>query len=49
MSIDQLMRLELDGMEGYGIFEILSGGNGYARYSNWPPMDMRAFRQGAAE
>ncbi len=47
MSIDQLMTFEHDGMTGHGIFEILSGGNGYARYPNWPPMDMAAFRQHA--
>ena len=27
-----------------GIFEILSGGNGYARYPNWPPTDMAPSR-----
>ena len=49
MSIDQLMRFDLDGMEGCGIFEILSGGDGHARYPNWPKMDMSMFRQDAAE
>lgn len=50
MSIDQLMRFELDGMVGHGIFEILSGGAGPARYlANWPPMDMTPFRQKAKE
>jgi hypothetical protein len=46
MSIDQLMRFELDGMTGHGIFEILSGGAGFGRYlANWPAMDMTPFRQ----
>ena len=45
MSLDQVMRFELDGMTGHGIFEILSGGNGYDRYPNWPVMDMSRFRQ----
>ena len=49
MSLDQLMRFEFDGMEGRGIFEILSGGDGHARYPNWPPMDMTKFRQPAAD
>jgi hypothetical protein len=47
MSIDQLMRFELDGQEGHGIFEILTGGNSHKRYPNWPPMDMTPFRQHA--
>ena len=47
MSIDQLMRFDLDGMPGHGIFEILAGGRGPARYPNWPPMDMTPFRQQA--
>lgn len=45
MSLDQLMRFELDGMAGWGIFELLLGGKGYPRYPNWRPMDMSAFRQ----
>jgi hypothetical protein len=45
MSIDQLMHFECDGMAGHGIFEILSGGAGPAKYPNWPVMDMTAFRQ----
>jgi len=49
MSIDQLMRFDLDGDVGLGIFEILSGSDGYARYPNWPAMDMGKFRQRAAE
>jgi hypothetical protein len=50
MSIDQLMRFDLDGMVGHGIFEILSGGRGRARYlDNWPVMDMTPFRQRAKE
>ena len=28
MSIDQLMRFDLDGLTGHGIFEILSGADG---------------------
>ena len=48
MSIDQLMNFDLDGKPGHGIFEILSGGKGYQRYSNWPPMDMSKFKQPAA-
>lgn len=48
MSIDQLMRFELDGRTGHGIFEILSGSDGYQRYPNWPAMDMSAFKQPAA-
>ena len=48
MSVDQLMRFEHDGRVGHGIFEILSGGRGPARYlANWPAMDMTAFRQRA--
>ena len=47
MSIDQLMAFELDGMHGHGIFEILTGSNSYARYPNWPAMDMTPFRQEA--
>jgi hypothetical protein len=49
MAIDQLMRCEYDGMVGHGIFEILTGGEGYARYPNWPKMDMAQFRQHAKE
>ena len=45
MSIDQLMRFEFDGQTGWGIFELLLGGDGYPRYPNWRPMDMSAFRQ----
>jgi len=48
MSIDQLMRFELDGRDGHGIFELLTGGRSSARYPNWPAMDMAAFRQPAA-
>jgi hypothetical protein len=47
MSLDQLMHFDLDGMPGFGIFEILTGGIGPARYPNWPPMDMTPFRQPA--
>jgi hypothetical protein len=46
ISIDQLMRFDLEGMVGYGILEILSGSDGYKRYlSNWPAMDMTPFKQ----
>jgi hypothetical protein len=45
MAIDQLMRFDLDGSTGWGIFEILMGGNAYPRYGNWPPMDMSKFKQ----
>ncbi len=47
MSIDQLMRFDLAGRSGRGIFEILSGADGPDRYPNWPPMDMTPFRQRA--
>ena len=50
MSIDQLMRFDVDGMTGHGIFEILSGSDGYQRYlANWPAMDMSPFTQSAAK
>lgn len=50
MAIDQLMCFDLDGMVGHGIFEILSGADGYRRYlPNWPAMDMEPFRQRAAK
>jgi hypothetical protein len=49
MAIDQLMHFDLDGLPGHGIFEILSGGQGYTRYPNWPAMDMTPFRQAAAK
>jgi hypothetical protein len=47
MSIDQLMHFEYDGRPGQGIFEILTGGKGPAKYPNWPAMDMTPFRQRA--
>ncbi len=47
MSIDQLMRFDLDGLGGFGIFEILTGSDSSAKYPNWPPMDMDRFRQPA--
>jgi len=47
MSIDQLMRFEHDGRVGHGVFEILTGGEGPAKYPNWPAMDMTPFRQRA--
>ncbi len=46
VSVDQLMRFELDGQVGHGIFEILCGAEGYQRYlANWPRMDMTPFDQ----
>ena len=45
MAIDQLMRFQLDGDAGWGIFEILMGGQCYPRYPNWTTMDMSAFKQ----
>jgi hypothetical protein len=45
MALDQLMRFELEGDRGWGIFELLMGGQGYARYPNWAAMDMSAFTQ----
>lgn len=47
MSIDQLMAFDYGAMSGHGIFEILTGGRGPARYPNWPAMDMTPFRQRA--
>ena len=40
VSMDQLMRYEMDGMTGHGIFELLVMGDRYPRYPNWGPMDM---------
>jgi hypothetical protein len=48
MALDQLMRFELDGDIGWGIFELLLGGQGYHRYPNWVAMDMSAFTQDKA-
>lgn len=45
MAMDQLMRFDLDGQTGWGVFELLSGGTGYRRYPNWAAMDMSAFTQ----
>jgi hypothetical protein len=45
MAMDQLMRFQLDGDTGWGIFEILMGGQRYSRYPNWTAMDMSAFTQ----
>ena len=45
MALDQLMRFDLDGQTGWGIFELLMGGNGYRRYPSWPVMDMASFTQ----
>ena len=47
VALDQLMRFDHDGMAGHGVFEILTGGKGPARYPNWPAMDMTSFRQPA--
>ena len=47
MSIDQLMRFDLDGQAGTGIFEILTGSDSSAKYPNWPPMDLTRFTQQA--
>ncbi len=35
ISLDQLMRFEMDGMTGHGIFELLVQGDRYPRYPNW--------------
>ena len=35
LSIDQLMRYEMDGMVGSGIFELLVRGDHYQRYPTW--------------
>jgi hypothetical protein len=40
VSMDQLMRFEMDGMVGRGIFELLMMGDRYPRYPNWGPMDI---------
>ena len=45
MAMDQLMRFQLDGDTGWGIFELLMGGQSYSRYPNWAAMDMSAFTQ----
>jgi hypothetical protein len=45
MALDQLMRFDLDGAAGWGVFELLLGGQGYRRYPNWTAMDMSAFTQ----
>ncbi|OFB37374.1 hypothetical protein BA059_19495 [Mycolicibacterium sp. (ex Dasyatis americana)] len=45
MALDQLMRFESDGDAGWGIFEILMGGQGYRRYPNWTALDMESFTQ----
>ncbi len=54
-ELDRLARWPLyeipeadDAVDGWGIFEILSGGEGYARYlPNGPVMDLAPFRQSA--
>ena len=45
MAIDQLMRFDLEGRTGWGIFEILMGGDAYPRYPNWRPLDMSKYKQ----
>lgn len=45
MALDQLMRFENEGDTGWGIFEILMGGQGYRRYPNWTALDMASFTQ----
>ncbi|OCB33818.1 hypothetical protein A5675_01780 [Mycobacterium malmoense] len=45
MALDQLMRFQRDGHTGWGVFELLLGGDGYRRYPNWTAMDMSAFTQ----
>jgi len=45
MAVDQLMRFDFEGRTGWGIFEILMGGDAYLRYPNWRPMDMKKFKQ----
>ncbi|TVY00855.1 hypothetical protein FPV58_15195 [Mycolicibacterium porcinum] len=45
MALDQLMRFESNGDAGWGIFEILMGGQGYRRYPNWTALDMESFTQ----
>jgi hypothetical protein len=35
ISLDQLMRFEMEGMIGHGIFELLVQGNRYSRYAQW--------------
>ncbi len=46
LSVDQLMKFELDGNTGWGIVELLMGGVSYPRYPNWKPMDMSDLKQG---
>ncbi len=35
ISMDQLMRFEMEGLTGHGIFELLVQGRGYDRYPTW--------------
>ena len=35
VSLDQLMKFQMDGMTGHGIFELLIYGDRYQRYPNW--------------
>jgi hypothetical protein len=43
VSLDQFMRFRMDDMTGFGIFELLVGGERYPRYPNWdmPPAPAR--------
>lgn len=45
MALDQLMRFDSAGDTGWGIFELLMGGDGYQRYPNWKALDMSSFTQ----
>ncbi len=45
VSMDQLMRFNLNGMRGHGIFELLMMGDRYQRYPNWGPMDLGFAKQ----
>ena len=46
MALDQLMQFSYDGHTGWGIFELLVGGQAYPRYPNWKPMDMSVLHPG---
>jgi hypothetical protein len=41
LSMDQLMQFECDGMVGHGIFELFVMGDGYPRYPNWVPPEVK--------
>lgn len=38
LSMDQLVRYEVDGMVGRGVLELFVMGDGYDRYPNWAPV-----------